>query len=80
MYESSTVLQQKASKMTDEIFEPYSTAATLLRDENLVWDKDFNAIRIALASVMYECASMKNLNPWLVEVAYRLIDTTRQNA
>ena len=80
MYESNTALQQQASKMTNQIFEPYSTAAALLRDENLVWDKDFNTIRRALASVMHECASAKNLNPWLLEVAYRLIDTTRQNA
>jgi len=63
--------------MTDEIFEPYATAANLLADDNLVWHGDFDNIRGALAAVMRECASVKNLNPWLLEVAYRLIDTTR---
>lgn len=80
MYESNTALKQQADKMTPEIFEPYNTAASLLRDENLIWDEDFNSIRDALARVMQECATAKNLNPWLLEVAYRLIDTTRENA
>lgn len=80
MYESNLQLQQQAMKMTDEIFEPYAIAETLLRDKNLVWHNDFDSIREALAAVMHECATVKNLNPWLLEVAYRLIDTTRANA
>ena len=80
MFESKALLAQQSMKMTDQLFEPYSTAADLLRDENLVWDTDFDSIRDALASVMRECATSKNLNPWLLEVAYRLIDSTRENA
>jgi hypothetical protein len=55
-------------------------AAQLLQDENLVWDEDFNTIRNALALALRECATTHNLNPWFLEVAYKLIDTTRANA
>jgi hypothetical protein len=33
-----------------------------------------------LAWSLTECATTQNLNPWLLEVAYRLIDATRENA
>jgi hypothetical protein len=75
-----TLLQQQASKISPEIFEPYVEAARLLMDENLVWDEDFNAIRTPLAQSLRECATTRNLNPWFLEVAFRLIDTTRNNA
>ena len=73
-------LQKQASKISDEVFAPYYEAARLLQDENLVWDKDFDDIRIALAHALKECAVTRNLNPWFLEVAYKLIATTRANA
>jgi hypothetical protein len=66
--------------MQDSLFDPYKMAAELLQDQNLVWDKDFDAIRRPLAWSLTECATTQNLNPWLLEVAYRLIDSTRDNA
>ncbi len=80
MYESATQLYKQAVKMVDDIFEPYKIAANLLEDENLVWAEDFETIRKPLALSLTECATTKNLNPWLLEVAFRLIDTTRANA
>ena len=73
-------LNRQASKISDELFQPYQEAAQLLQDENLVWDEDFNQIRNALALALRECATTHNLNPWFLEVAYKLIDTTRANA
>jgi hypothetical protein len=73
-------LHNQAAKISDELFQPYREAASLLQDENLVWDEDFNTIRKALALALRECATTHNLNPWFLEVAYRLIDTTRANA
>jgi hypothetical protein len=73
-------LHNQAAKISDELFQPYREAASLLQDENLVWDEDFNTIRNALALALRECATTHNLNPWFLEVAYRLIDTTRANA
>jgi len=73
-------LNRQASKISDELFQPYQEAASLLQDENLVWDEDFNQIRNALALALRECATTHNLNPWFLEVAYKLIDTTRANA
>ena len=75
-----TLLQQQASKISPDLFQPYVEAARLLMDENLVWDEDFDAIRTPLAQSLRECATTRNLNPWFLEVAYRLIDTTRANA
>jgi hypothetical protein len=80
MYESTTQLYRQAVKMVDNIFEPYLQASALLQDENLVWADDFDSIRKPLALSLKECATTKNLNPWLLEVAYRLIDTTRADA
>jgi hypothetical protein len=73
-------LQKQANKISDELFEPYKLAANLLQDEKLVWDEDFDSIRSALAHALTECATTRNLNPWFLEVAYRLIDTTRADA
>jgi hypothetical protein len=73
-------LNRQASKISDELFQPYQEAASLLQDDNLVWDEDFNQIRGALALALRECATTHNLNPWFLEVAYKLIDTTRANA
>jgi hypothetical protein len=73
-------LNRQASKMSDDLFTPYQEAAKLLQDPNLIWDKDFDAIRNALALALKECATTKNLNPWFLEVAYKLIDTTREHA
>jgi hypothetical protein len=73
-------LNRQASKISDELFQPYQEAASLLQDENLVWDEDFDQIRNALALALRECATTHNLNPWFLEVAYKLIDTTRANA
>jgi hypothetical protein len=73
-------LHNQAAKISDELFQPYREAASLLQDENLVWDEDFNTIRKALALALRECATTHNLNPWFLEVAYKLIDTTRANA
>jgi hypothetical protein len=73
-------LSRQASKISGDLFEPYLTAAKLLQDDNLIWDKDFDTIRNALALALRECATTKNLNPWFLEVAFRLIDTTRTNA
>jgi hypothetical protein len=70
----------KEDMMQDSLFDPYKMAAQLLQDQNLVWDKDFDAIRRPLAWSLTECATTHNLNPWLLEVAYRLIDATRDNA
>jgi hypothetical protein len=78
--DSKATLERQAAKISDEIFQPYSDASKLLLDENLVWNEDFNAIRKALALALKECAVSKNLNPWFLEVAYRLIDTRRANA
>jgi hypothetical protein len=75
-----TLLQQQASKISPNLFQPYHEAARLLTDENLVWDEDFDSIRNALALALRECATTHNLNPWFLEVAYRLIDTSRSNA
>jgi hypothetical protein len=77
---AQATLQRQASKMSEELFQPYHLAAELLQDDNLVWDEDFDAIRRALAQALRECALTHNLNPWFLEVAYRLIDTTRANA
>ena len=74
------VLHQQSRKISDDIFQPYDEASRLLLDENLVWNEDFDAIRKALALALKECSTTKNLNPWFLEVAYRLIDTTRANA
>jgi hypothetical protein len=73
-------LQKQASKISDETFAPYYEAARLLQDDNLIWDKDFNDIRVPLALSLRECALTRNLNPWFLEVAYKLIATTRANA
>jgi hypothetical protein len=77
---AQAVLQRQASKISPELFAPYLEAASLLQDDNLVWDADFNQIRNALAHALRECAVTHNLNPWFLEVAYKLIDTTRANA
>ena len=73
-------LQKQASKISDELFAPYYEAARLLQDDQLIWDKDFDDIRGALALALKECALTRNLNPWFLEVAYKLIATTRANA
>jgi hypothetical protein len=77
---AQATLQKQASKISPELFAPYLEAASLLQDENLIWDADFNQIRGALAHALKECAVTRNLNPWFLEVAYKLIDTTRANA
>lgn len=77
---SKATLERQAAKINDEIFQPYSEASKLLLDENLVWNEDFNAIRKALALALKECAVTRNLNPWFLEVAYKLIATTRDDA
>jgi hypothetical protein len=77
---AQATLQRQASKISPELFAPYMEAATLLQDEKLVWDADFDQIRCALAHALKECAVTHNLNPWFLEVAYKLIDTTRANA
>ena len=73
-------LRAQSLKISDELFQPYKEAANLLQDPNLVWDEDFDQIRTALALALKECATTHNLNPWFLEVAYKLIDTTRANA
>lgn len=80
MSDTKSLLHRQEMKITEDIFTPYEKAALLLRDDNLVWDDDFNAIREPLAVVMHECATTKNLNPYLLEVAFKLIDTTKRNA
>lgn len=80
MIGTSALLSRQAEKMVDDIFEPYKLAARLLMDENLIWNDEFDIIRKPLALSLRECATTKNLNPWLLEVAFRLIDTTRTNA
>lgn len=77
---AQATLQRQASKISEEVFAPYYDAARLLQDDNLIWDKDFNDIRVALAHALKECAVTRNLNPWFLEVAYKLIATTRANA
>jgi hypothetical protein len=77
---AQATLQRQASKISEEVFAPYYEAARLLQDDNLIWDKDFNDIRVALAHALKECAITRNLNPWFLEVAYKLIATTRANA
>jgi hypothetical protein len=77
---AQALLQKQASKISPELFAPYLEAASLLQDDDLVWDADFDQIRGALAHALKECATTKNLNPWFLEVAYKLIDTTRANA
>ena len=73
-------LHAQSLKISDELFQPYKEAARLLQDPNLVWDEDFDQIRTALALALKECATTHNLNPWFLEVAFKLIDTTRANA
>jgi hypothetical protein len=73
-------LQRQANKINDKLFSPYYEAANLLQDEKLIWDKDFDDIRVALALALKECAATRNLNPWFLEVAYKLIATTKANA
>jgi len=73
-------LHKQALKISEELFEPYTLAAQLLQDDKLVWDEDFDQIRNALAHALKECATTHNLNPWFLEVAYKLIDTTRADA
>jgi hypothetical protein len=77
---AQATLQKNASKIRDEVFAPYNEAARLLQDDNLIWDKDFDDIRGALALALRECAVTRNLNPWFLEVAFKLIATTRANA
>jgi hypothetical protein len=77
---AQATLQRQASKISEEVFAPYYEAARLLQDDNLIWDKDFNDIRVALAHALKECAVTRNLNPWFLEVAFKLIATTRANA
>lgn len=77
---AQATLQKNASKISDEVFAPYYEAARLLQDDNLVWDKDFDDIRGALALALKECAVTRNLNPWFLEVAFKLIATTKANA
>jgi hypothetical protein len=77
---AQAILQKQASKISDEVFAPYNEAARLLQDDNLIWDKDFDDIRGALALALRECAVTRNLNPWFLEVAFKLIATTRANA
>jgi hypothetical protein len=77
---AQATLQKNASKISDEVFAPYNEAARLLQDDNLIWDKDFDDIRGALALALRECAVTRNLNPWFLEVAFKLIATTRANA
>jgi hypothetical protein len=77
---AQAVLQRQASKISPELFAPYLEAATLLQDDNLIWDEDFDQIRGALAQALKECAVTRNLNPWFLEVAYKLIATTKANA
>ena len=51
------------------------TAAQLLRDRNLVWSSDFDAIRIDLASWMSsEADFMTAHRPMAVRVANQIID------
>ena len=73
-------LRAQSLKISDDLFQPYKEAAQLLQDPNLVWDEDFDQIRNALALALKECATTHNLNPWFLEVAFKLIDTTRSNA
>ena len=73
-------LQKQASKISDDLFAPYYEAARLLQDDHLIWDKDFDDIRVPLALSLRECALTRNLNPWFLEVAYKLIATTKTNA
>jgi hypothetical protein len=77
---AQATLQRQATKINPELFAPYLEAAALLQDKNLVWDEDFNSIRLALAHALTECAQTRNLNPWFLEVAYKLIATTRSDA
>jgi hypothetical protein len=77
---AQATLQRQASKINPELFAPYYEAARLLQDENLIWDKDFDDIRVALAHALKECAVTRDLNPWFLEVAYKLIATTKANA
>lgn len=77
---AQATLHKQAQKISPELFAPYLEAAALLQDDNLIWDEDFNAIRFPLAQSLRECAVTRNLNPWFLEVAFRLIDTTRANA
>ena len=77
---AQATLQRQASKISEEVFAPYYEAARLLQDDNLIWDKDFDDIRGALALALRECAVTRNLNPWFLEVAFKLIATTRANA
>ncbi len=69
-------LHRQATKISPDLFRPYHVAADLLDDESLVWDDDFDQIRTALSLALKECAATNNLNPWFLEVAYRLISTT----
>jgi hypothetical protein len=73
-------LQKQASKISDNVFAPYYEAARLLQDDHLIWDKDFDDIRVPLALSLRECALTRNLNPWFLEVAYKLIATTKADA
>jgi hypothetical protein len=73
-------LHKQASKSVTNCSSPTRQAAQLLQDDKLVWDEDFNQIRNALAHALKECATTHNLNPWFLEVAYKLIDTTRADA
>jgi hypothetical protein len=77
---AQATLQKQAQKISPELFAPYMEAAGLLEDNHLVWDGDFDLIRYPLARSLRECAVTHNLNPWFLEVAYRLIDTTRADA
>jgi len=51
------------------------TAAELLRDRNLIWSADMEAIRIPLASLLSYEADFESVNrPVIVKIAERLID------
>ena len=51
------------------------TAAELLRDRNLIWSADMEAIRIPLASLLSYEADFESVNrAVIVKIAERLID------
>lgn len=51
----------------------FKQASGLLRDDNLIWSEDFEAIRKPLAALIDLEAATYRFNPFLVQICQQLI-------
>jgi hypothetical protein len=57
-------------------------AINLLNDDNLIWSRDFESIRIPLAGVLVKATQVEyhHLEPQITELCLRLISERESNA